>query len=542
MKLRHLLILAGFLLCVLCGYWLAGTAAPKAQPQAGKQPPVGQPRSSVSAADEPLPKFRRGERPPQQVGDREAELLGALSGQRVLMFADREAMERFLAKLSSGVQLLGRIDTLHALRVGFDDPLDLAALLDGSEELSFIFPVYTPPLPEGSVQAGAMPLGGALHEWLGITSDNSEWGRGVRIAVLDTGVADHSAFHGKITAIDLLPPSADSAARNGHGTAVASMVIGGDPLTPGVAPAADLLAVRVADDSGRSDSFLIAQGIMAAVDAGAQLINISLAGAGDSALLTQAVAYAKERGALVFAATGNNGIDQVLYPAGTRGVIAVGAVDAAGNPLDFSNQGDEVAVAAPGYGIQAAWPGDQAVMVSGTSFSTPIVVAAVAAVMTEAGNIRLTPAQAWNLLQTYLNDGGAAGKDPQLGAGMPDLGRVLAAGTPGIRDAALASQRILPPDSANPNGQVEVLVQNRGTESLLNTGVKIVADGITSRHNITMLSPNAVATVRVPVLRTPASGGAALKVQSEVSLSAGQTDAKPSNDRRNESYAPAAAP
>jgi hypothetical protein len=298
----------------------------------------------------------------------------------------------------------------------------------------------------------------------------------------------------------------------------------------------------VADDLGQSDSFVLAQGIIAAVDAGARLINISMGGFGQSALLENAVAYARERGVLIFAAAGNNGVDQVYYPAAYEGVIAVGAVDAGGNHLDFSNTGNQIDISAPGYAINAAWLGDQPAAVTGTSFSTPIVVGAVAAVMTEAGSGILTPWQAWRLVATHLNDGGAAGADPLLGAGMPDIGRVLDAGTPGIYDAALASQRIIPPDAGNPYGQVEILVQNRGTEPLVNTTVGIDIGGNRSSGNITTLAPNAVATIRVPITRAPVTGSGNLVVDSRVSLSGGATDAKPSNDRRVESYAPAGSP
>jgi hypothetical protein len=320
------------------------------------------------------------------------------------------------------------------------------------------------------------------------------------------------------------------------------MIIGANALTPGVAPASSILSIRVADDFGQSDSFVLAQGIIAAVDAGARLINISMGGFGQSVMLENAISYARERGALIFAATGNNGAGQVCYPAAYEGVIAVGAVDADGNHLDFSNGGSQVDVSAPGYAINAAWSGDQAAAVTGTSFSTPIVVGVVAAVMNEAGSGVLTPWQAWQLVTTHLNDGGAAGKDPLLGAGMPDIGRVLDADTPGIYDAALASQRIIPPDVANPYGQVEVLVQNRGTETLVNTAVGITIAGNRSAGNITTLAPNAVATIRVPITRPPVAGSGDLTVDSRVSLTGGATDAKPSNDRRVESYAPAGSP
>jgi hypothetical protein len=533
MKVRQWALILGFALVAMLGYWFAGTAVPE---KAARKSPesVAKPRLAKQM-DEPAPKFRRGERPPVNTGDVEAAALGALEGQRVLVFKDQESLRRFLERAGKGIRLLGRLDALNALRVGFSDHADLSALLDGSEEQSFIFPVSTPPLPEGSVQPGALALGNKLLEWLGVSGDNSGWGAGVKIAILDTGVAASTAFNTIITRINLVPLSADPSQQNGHGTAVASMIIGDNELTPGVAPASSILSIRVADDLGQSDSFVLAQGIIAAVDAGARLINISMGGFGQSALLENAVAYAREHGALIFAPTGNNGVAQIYYPAAYEGVITIGAVDAGGNHLDFSNSGSQIDISAPGYAINAAWPGDQVAAVTGTSFSTPIVVGAVAAVMTEAGSGILTPWQAWQLVVTHLNDGGAAGADPLLGAGMPDIGRVLDAGTPGIYDAALASQRIIPPDAGNPYGQVEILVQNRGTEPLVNTAVGITIGGNSSTGNITTLAPNSVATIRVPITRPPVAGSGNLVVDSRVFLTGGVTDAKPSNDSRIES-------
>ncbi len=471
--------------------------------------------------------------------DHDAIAAGAIEGERVILFKSRETLERFLARMGEDLRLLGRLHALNAIRIGFSNIDDLSRLLDGDESLAMIFPVTTPPLPEGSVQAGAVALGGGLLDWLGVTGDNSAFGRGVKIAILDTGVAAHPAFQSLIRSINLVDMPGDLAILNGHGTAVASMIIGNGSMTPGVAPGADIISVRVANDRGISDSFLLAQGIVAAVDAGARLINISMGSLGRSSVLDGAVTYAMERGALIFAAVGNNGIGQVYYPAANEGVIAVGAVDASGRHLDFSNTGNQVSVTAPGYALNAAWPGGQAAMVSGTSFSTPIVVGTVAAVMTEGSAGTLTPAQAWQRINRHLNDAGSPGADPQYGGGMPDLGRVLTAGQPGIHDAAVASQSVLPPDPGNPYGQIEILIQNRGTERLVNTAVRINADGISSTRNLTTLAPNAVATVRVPITRPMAENTQPFQVDASVALSGGIVDAKPSNDRRIEAHSPA---
>lgn len=534
MRRRPLFLTLGFVAVAMLGYWLAGTAAPKMvrkdSPKSGLEP------KRRVIVDEPAPRFRKEDRGPASRRDDEATKAGALPGQRNLIFKNQAALEAFLKRMGDKVRLLGRLDALNALRVGFSDPDDLASLLDGEEEASYIYPVDVPPAPgDASAQAGAVALGAGLLDWLGISGDNSAWGRGVRIAVLDTGVTSNRAFTSAITWQNLVDLPANLTTQSGHGTAVASMIIGTDSLTPGVAPGANIVSIRIANDAGQSDSFLLAQGIVAAVDAGAGLINISMGSFGDSLLVRNAIAYARDAGALIIAAAGNNGLNQVSYPAANEGVIAVGAVDALGNHLDFSNTGPQVSISAPGFEVNAAWTGNQAASVSGTSFSAPIVAGAIAAVKSWPGNENLTLRQAANLVFAYLNDGGAAGADTALGGGMPDLGRVLNAKTPGIYDAALASQRVLPPDSKNPYGQVEIMVQNRGTENLINTSVRISTPTGEVTSNITSLAVNAVKTIRVPI---SAATAPSMRYDSTVVLSGGRKDAKPGNDRRAETYVP----
>ncbi|HEX7261226.1 MAG TPA: S8 family serine peptidase [Luteolibacter sp.] len=533
MRRRPLMLIIGFAVVAMLGYWLAGTATPRKVVRDSPPKPLEPKWSGI--IDEPPPKFRKADRGPAFRRDDAASNAGALPGQRILVFKDQSALEGFLKRAGDKVRLLGRLDALNALRIGFSDADELAALLGEEGEQSLVFPVDLPPPPgEGTAQAGAVPLGAGLLEWLGVSGDNSAWGSGVRIAILDTGVTASPAFGSKISSLDLIDP-ASGPTKNGHGTAVASMIIGQNSLTPGVAPAADIVSIRIANDLGQSDSFLLAQGIVAAVDAGARLINISMGSLGDSALVRNAIAYARDAGSQIIAAAGNNGLQQVSYPAANEGVIAVGAVDALGNHLDFSNSGNQLAISAPGFGVNAAWLGDQAARVSGTSFSSPIVTGAIAALMSQPGAAKLTANQAVNLLFAYLNDGGEAGQDPALGGGMPDLGRAMNAKTRGIYDAALASQRIIPPSPGNPNGQIEILVQNRGTETLINTGVRISTPNGVVNSNITSLPVNGVQTIRVPIPEKSAS----LHYDSRVNLSGDHQDAKPANDRRVETYVPA---
>lgn len=534
MRRRHWIIVFGFALTALLGYRLAETATPRQTVRKAEISTDAAPKRMVVANDD-APRFRTGERPPVFHRDEEATLGGALPGQRVLVFKDRAALEEFLKRAGDQVRVMGRLDALNALRIGFTNYNDLASLLNGDEEQSLVFPVDIP-VPNGTAQAGAVPLGAGLLEWLGITADNSQWGTGVRIAVLDTGVTANRAFSSAISSINLVGLPADLSTQNGHGTGVASMIIGQSSLTPGVAPGADIVSIRIANDLGQSDSYLLAQGIVAAVDGGAQLINISLGSLGDSALVRNAIEYARAAGSLIIAAAGNNGLDRVSYPAANNGVIAVGAVDALGDHLDFSNTGSQIAISAPGFGVNAAWSGDQAASVSGTSFSSPIVVGTIAALMNRPGSAKLTAQQAVNLLFSYLNDSGEAGTDIEYGAGMPDIGRALNGKTAGIYDAAVASQRILEPTSSSPSGQMEVMVQNRGTETLINTNLNISTPAGVVSSNITSLAPGEVQTVRVSLPYQATSG---IRYDARVTLLNGYADAKPSNDRRSQTYLPA---
>ena len=449
-----------------------------------------------------MPKFRRGERLPTRRGDMEASLAGALEGQRVLVFKDASALARFLDKLDGRVNLLGRLDALNALRVGFADYDDLAchagwrrtAVVHLSGHRSF------PRRGQRPVRGRA--LGNHLLEWLGITGDNSAWGKGVTIAILDTGVTPNSAFRTTIRSINLIDPPTDPSAQNGHGTAVASFIGGDSTLTPGVAPGASLLSIRIADDNGLSDSFLLAKGIVAAADAGVQLINISMGSDGDSALVSNAIAYAREKGALIIASAGNNGINQVSYPAANDGVIAVGAVDALGNHLDFSNSGTAVALSAPGYGLNAAWTGDQAMSVTGTSFSAPIVTGAIAAIMTEAGKADLTAAQAYQLLVSYLNDGGAAGQGRAVGwrhAGHRP--RAQCQNPRHLRRRGRFSTASSRRTREIPTARSRCWCRTAARETLINTTVRVSTGAGVVTRNITTLAPNAVQTVRVPISR-----------------------------------------
>lgn len=446
---------------------------------------------------------------------------GAIPNQRVIIFKDTSALEAFLKRLGNGVKLLGRLEKFNALHVGFENENDLLGMLDGSEETSFIYPVEIPEFSIGP-QDGAVAIKNGLLNWLGVTVDNSQWGNGIKIAILDTGIADHIAFKNHIERINLIPLPSDPTLLNGHGTAVASLIFSDNPLAPGVAPAASPLSVRIADDQGNSNSFLIAQGIIAAVDAGAHLINISLGGSDQSSLVDRALAYAKEAGVVVVAAAGNSGTQGVLQPAANPMVIAVGAVDANNQHMNFSTTGSQVAVSAPGYGVNVAYPGDAAARVNGTSFSSPIVVGTLAATMSNNGSQTLNGNSAVSTMYQYLNDIGIQGTDSLTGSGVPDMWRILNGNTPGIHDAAVTS---VTTHFADPSNEIRILVQNQGTEKLINAAVSVNINGNITQSNITTLAVGESRVVTIPV-----SSFENLNIQSSIQLSGNLTDQRPANN------------
>jgi hypothetical protein len=521
---KSTLLILLFLAVGYASYLLTVNLAPKKQPSPPKELTYTRsvnftsPKRSIPSLDP---------RKPVAAIDREALENGALRNQRTIVFKDEAALQAFLAKLGDKVKVLGKIDKLNTLLVGFGDLNDLDSLLNGDEELSMIYPVNIPSFENVGPQDGAVALENNLLKWLGVESDNSLWGKGITIAILDTGIADHIAFKNAIQRINIVPLPSDPSSLNGHGTAVASVIFSDNPLAPGVAPAATPLSVRIANDDGTSNSFLIAQGIIAAVDAGADIINISLGGSGQSSLVDQAIAYAKKTGAVIIAASGNSGTEGVMQPAASPGVIAVGAVDANNQSMNFSTTGNEVAISSPGFGVNVAYPGNKAAQVSGTSFSSPIVAGVFAAVASSSGKPGMSAEQAAHLVMSNLNDVGVAGTDPSTGAGVPDMGTIMNLGTNGRHDASINSIY-----QTNGN-QLNILVQNLGSETLINSAVSININGGSTQANITTLAPMQTHVITIPHLITDP-----IQVSGSIHISPTLTDQRPQNNSISKQITP----
>ncbi|MBE9080865.1 PatA/PatG family cyanobactin maturation protease [Tolypothrix sp. LEGE 11397] len=172
-----------------------------------------------------------------------------------------------------------------------------------------------------------------------------------------------------------------------HGTHVASIIFGqlGSPVR-GIAPQCKGLIVPVFADEGRQLSQLdLARAIEQAVNAGAHIINISggqLTDEGEAeGWLQRSVQLCQEKNVLIVAAAGNDGCACLHVPAALPAVLAVGAMDDQGKPINFSNWGESYqnqGILAPGENILGAKPGGGTTRLSGTSFATPITTGVAA--------------------------------------------------------------------------------------------------------------------------------------------------------------------
>ena len=198
------------------------------------------------------------------------------------------------------------------------------------------------------------------------------------IAIIDTGVQyDHPDLSGKVVkGYDFVDDDWDPYDENGHGThcaGIAAAVTNNSRGIAGMAPNATIYAVRVLDDSGAGTLDDVVNGIIHAVDKGADVINLSLASSFGATSLKEAIDYAWKKGVVVVAAAGNNGTFFPSYPAYYSNAIAVAATDSDDTKPYWSNYGSWVDVAAPGVDILSTITDSDYAELSGTSMAAPHV-------------------------------------------------------------------------------------------------------------------------------------------------------------------------
>ena len=363
-----------------------------------------------------------------------------------------------LLTLTSGASLAHLAASVSALGGRVLETLDL------SDSLLVQLPAGVP-VPAGAAEVPDVPMSvngtrtsfdatvPTYRETIGLDASQTDLGAGVTVALVDTGVDPAADGLARVEHVNV------SGGRNGdglgHGTFLAG-IIGGNGLHKGVAPAANLVDVQVADEEGRTSLVKVLRGLEAVEDADADVVNLSLST--DSPLppgfdpLSRALERLWFAGVTVVTAAGNDGpkAGTIGSPGNDPVLLTVGALDenATTDSSDdsvatFSSRGKGVTngkpdLVAPGVslvstaalGSEAAQENEQSLLGngymrgSGTSMSSAVVTGAVAAVLD--ANPALRPNGVKALLKSTASASAAVSKANGAGAGALDLSAALA--------------------------------------------------------------------------------------------------------------------
>ncbi|PLV59347.1 S8 family serine peptidase [Thermotoga sp. KOL6] len=368
--------------------------------------------------------------------------------QLVILYENRMAAENLVVKLKG--RIIDEIPQLNAILVEVsmsveDSFRSIKELLKDQkiEGIKAIEPNYIrelePVIKEDEItKTIVLDENLETFQWPLETFDATEvWqeatGNGVIVAVLDTGVdGTHPDLQGQlVTGYDpvsgnVISPNEDSDSV-GHGTHVAGIIAGkrdGVGIT-GLAYNAKIMPIRIFNP-GYVGDFYVADGIVWAVNNGADVLSNSWGGWGYSYILHEAFNYALQNNVVIAVSAGNEKTDQhFTYPAGLPGVIAVGATTVNDRTASFSSRGDYLSVGAPGVYVLSSIPVNMAedegvyglpyAYWDGTSMACPYVSALAALIKEKYPNA--TPYQIRKVIETTAVDIDEPGYDTSSGYG-----------------------------------------------------------------------------------------------------------------------------
>lgn len=264
-------------------------------------------------------------------------------------------------------------------------------------------------------------VGGSMDVKVAVVDNGSDWQHPDLAASFKTGELGYD-FIGN----DNDPrPDNINVSEAFHGTHVAGIIAATRNNNEGIAgwSLAQLLAVRVLNDSGAGTTDVVASGVRWATDHGARIINMSLTSTSNSTPLDQACQYAAQAGVLLVVASGNADTSVIGFPAALSQCIAVGASSPDSRLASFSNYGPEQELVAPGVEIYSSLPGGSYGQAQGTSMASPQVAGVAALVL--ARNWGLSAGEVRAVLGASAIDMGVAGRDIQYGYGLVNAKRAV---------------------------------------------------------------------------------------------------------------------
>jgi len=258
-------------------------------------------------------------------------------------------------------------------------------------------------------------------------ADSSDKGKDVKVAIVDSGIdLDHPDLADNIAgSIDFTGSRKGPNDENGHGSHVAGTVAGVNNTIGviGVAPDADLYAVRVLDrrGSGRWADLADALDWCGANDI--DIANMSLGGSSAPTYVKTACDNALANGCLPIAAAGNAGdgsttTTELSFPAAYSSVVSVGAVRSNDTLASFSNTGNHVEVCAPGVGVLSTYKNAGYATLNGTSMASPHAAGIAALIWSE--DLNQAVASVRDELRLRVRDLGTGGRDKAFGFGVVD--------------------------------------------------------------------------------------------------------------------------
>lgn len=336
----------------------------------------------------------------------------------------------------------------------------------------------------------------------------------VVIAVVDSGVAYRTggvyeqcpdlAATNFVQGYDFVNSDAFADDDNGHGTHVCGTIAqstNNGTYVAGVAFNCSIMPVKVMDRFGKGTDDDIISGIRFAADNGASIINMSLGGFGTNPSLEEAVNYAASKGVVICASTGNDGQEEIYYPAAYSECMAVGATNRSKVRASYSNYGNEIDVVAPGgqnpdwiYQVTYEIPehpesGFGLVGMDGTSMACPHV-AGVAALI-KAHNPTWTRTDIRAAIEMTCRDLGTTGWDEETGWGLIDAAAALGAPQP-----KQATEWYLAEGSTNGGFETWVLIQNPGSAGTMAQVTYMTPAGEVSGPSVT-LAPESRVSINV---------------------------------------------
>jgi hypothetical protein len=302
-----------------------------------------------------------------------------------------------------GAKVIGRMDSQNTYLLQFDDPASADAArteLASNPDVAGIdsnYPVDPPP---------AADLVNASGPNLKINPVTNSGNCQLVIGLIDTPIQMQSLSPNITpfleTPISVAGPNSIPPTTLTHGTAMINTIYDGlaGTSSSGNSPV-KILPVDVYGNNPTTTTFDVANGIVQAVNSGANILNLSLGSTGNSQVLQNVINQASQQGVAMFAAAGNTPVTTPTYPAAYSGVVAVTASGPNGGIASYANRGSFVQVIAPGDNV-VPFDGEN-YLVEGTSTATAIVSGTAAALTANAGDCAN---QAAALLQKSANPSG----------------------------------------------------------------------------------------------------------------------------------------